>query len=224
MPELRVMLVDDHAVLRAGLRLLIDGQSDMTVTAEAGGMREALRLAGQSAADVIVMDLSLPDGDGVTATEQLVRQHPRLRIIGLTRHEEPGYLKRMLAAGARGYVLKQSVADGLLTAIRAVAAGETYIDPSFTRERRASPAEHGHAPARDAEPAPGATVRDLTAGELAVLQQIAWSHTNGEIAHLLGMSAADVAEHKACAMRKLGLRTRIAVLRYAEAQGWKREE
>lgn len=223
MSKLRVMLVDDHAVLRAGLQLLIDGQFDMTVVAEASDMREALQRVGAAAADVIVMDLSLPDGDGVMVTERILQRHPDLRVVGLTWHKDPGYLKRMLATGARGYVTKQSVADHLLTAIRTVAKGETYIDPSLTTTEQAQPLEDSAHTTREAarvsETAPGA----LTAEEVAVLQRVAWGHTNREIAEQLGMALIAVAEHKTQVMQKLGLRTRIDVLRYAEARGWKRE-
>jgi two-component system, NarL family, response regulator NreC len=224
MDDLRVMLVDDHAVLRAGLQLLIDGQPDMTVVVEAGSAEEAVQVVEQRTVDVIVMDLSLPDGDGITLTEQIVRQHPQVRVVGLTRHEERGYMERMLEVGARGYVLKQSVADHLLTAIRTVAAGETYIDPRFTTVDRVQQLEHGSSTIWEAVQAPEATINELTPDEVAVLQQIAGGHTNSQIADQLGMPSAAVAEHRARAMQKLGLRTRIDVLRYAEAQGWRVRE
>lgn len=220
MNELRVMVVDDHAVLRAGLQLLIDGQPDMTVVAEAGSAREAVQVVEQHDADVIVMDLSLPDGDGITLTEQILRRHPQVRVVGLTRHEERGYMERMLEAGARGYVLKQSVAEGLLTAIRTVAAGETYIDPRFTTVDRAQQLEPGGIAAREAVCVPEDIPSELTAEEVAVLQRVAWGYTNSQIAEQLGMPSARVAEHRAEAKQKLGLRTRIDVLHYAQAQGW----
>jgi DNA-binding NarL/FixJ family response regulator len=224
MNEIQVLLVDDHAQLRAELRRLIDSQPDLRLAAEAGGTQEAVRLALQGSFTVVVMDLSLPDGDGITATAEIMRQRPELRVLGLSRHEEVGYVERMLAAGARGYVLKRNIADGLLTAIRTVAAGGTYIDPSFVSKQPAQPREYGGITAREAVRAPAATDSDLSANEIAVLKRVAWGHSNREITEQLGMAEAAVAQHKVRAMQKLGLRMRIDVIRYAEAQGWRRDE
>ncbi|KAB8145546.1 response regulator transcription factor [Chloroflexia bacterium SDU3-3] len=217
MADLRVMLVDDHAVLRAGLQLLIDGQPDMCVVAEAGTMADAVERAGAHAPDVIVMDLSLAEGDGIAATAQILQRHPDIRVVGLTRHADRGYLRRMLSMGARGYVLKQTAAEALISAIRTVAAGGMYLDPSF-----AAAAQPGETPAGGSPRPPAPPDSALTALELAVLQGVARSHTNQEIAEQLGLAAALVADQKASAMHKLGLHTRIDVLRYATAQGWPR--
>jgi two-component system, NarL family, response regulator NreC len=224
MSEIQVLLVDDHVQLRAELRRLINNQPDLRLVAEAGGAQEAVRLALQGAFTVVVMDLSLPDGDGITATAEILQQRPELRVLGLSRHEDVGYLKRMLAAGARGYVLKRNIVDGLLTAIRTVAAGGRYIDPYFVRKQPEQPAEYGGGRAREAVRAPAATDSDLSADEIAVLKQVAWGHSNREITEQLGMAEATVAQHKVCAMQKLGLRTRIDVIHYAEAQGWRHDE
>lgn len=224
MSELRIMLVDDHAVLRAGLQLLIDGQPDMRVISEAGSVQEALRLVAETAVDVIVMDISLPDGDGIAATAQLRQICPGIQVVGLTRHADRGYMQRMLGVGARGYVLKQAIAEALINAIRIVAAGGTYIDPVFASEHQGHHTEHGDTLDLEAVRAPEDTTSELTADEVAVLQRVAWGYTNSEIAEHLGIPPATATEHKARAMRKLGLRTRIDVLRYAEAQGWKRAD
>jgi two-component system, NarL family, response regulator NreC len=130
----------------------------------------------------------------------------------------------MLAAGARGYVLKRNIANGLLTAIRTVAAGGTYIDPDFVSKQPAQPPKYGGSTAREAVRAPAATDSDLSADEIAVLKQIAWGHSNREIAEQFGMAEATVAQHKVRAMQKLGLRTRIDVIHYAESQGWRHDE
>lgn len=223
MAKIRVMIVDDHAVLRAGLQLLIDTQQDMVVVAEAGSMHAALELLGHAAADVVVMDVSLPDGDGVLLTQRMLQQYPQLRILALTWYKEQGYLRRMVAAGACGYVVKQSAADSLLNAIRAVAAGETYLDPIMNPEQAPQPQPDNSTAQkamRVSETAPGT----LTADETAVLQLVAWGYSNREIAEQRGMPLVKVTEHKARAMQKLGLQSRIDVLRYAEARGWKREE
>jgi DNA-binding NarL/FixJ family response regulator len=220
MTEVRVIVVDDHAVLREGLQQLINAQPDMTIVAEARGAGEALELTAEDPADVILMDLSLPDGDGIVVTEHILQRYPQARVVGLTRHEDRGYMRRMLRVGARGYVLKQNIANELLTAIRTVAAGETYIDRGFMG--RPHQREHDNSTAREAAHVPEPTESELSADEVVILQQVAVGCTNGEIAEQLGMPSVTVAEHKAHAMEKLGLRTRIDVLRYAEAQGWKR--
>ncbi len=224
MSEIQVLLVDDHAQLRAELRRLIDNQPGLRLVAEAGGAQEAVRLALQGSFTVVVMDLSLPDGDGITATAQIMQQRSELRVLGLSRHEEMGYVERMLAVGARGYVLKRNIANGLLTAIRTVAAGRTYIDPYFVSKQPAQLSEYGGITAREAVRAPAATNSDLSTDEIAVLKKIAWGHSNREIIEQLGMAEATVAQHKVRAMQKLGLRTRIDVIRYAESQGWRQDE
>jgi DNA-binding NarL/FixJ family response regulator len=192
------------------------------VVAEASGAQEALQLAMTCTIDVTVMDLSLPDGDGIEATEQILRRYPHIRVVGLTWHRDRSYLERMLKVGATGYVLKNNLTETLLTAIRAVAAGETYIDPRFSATDRAQQTEHGGTTPREAIRAARTTTGELSADELGVLQRVAWGYANSEIANQLGMAATTIAEHKAHAMRKLDLSTRIDVLRYAEAQGWKR--
>ena len=223
MHEIRVLLVDDHAALRAQLRQLISSQSDLHLVAEAGGAQEAVAIALRESLTVIVMDLSLPDGDGITATAEIVQQRPELRVLGLTLLEDHRYLERMLAAGARGYVLKHHIAEGLLTAIRTVAAGGTYIDPAFATKQRERVAA-GSATERKAARAPATPTSELNAEELAVLKRVVWGHTNHEIALQLDMPVPAVAEHKIRAMQKLSLRTRVDVVRYADAQDWKRTD
>lgn len=221
MNEIRVLLVDDHAELRAHMKQLISSQPDLQLVAEAGGAREAARLALEEAPTVVVMDLSLPDGDGISATAEILQQCPELCVLGLTRHEERGYLERMLAAGARGYVLKHHIATELLAAIRTVAVGGTYIDPAFDQKQREHPLV-GSTSEREAIYPSAAATSELTIEEEIVLKQVAAGYSNNEIAQQLGMLVSAVAEYKAHAMQKLSLRTRIDVIRYAEAQGWKR--
>jgi DNA-binding NarL/FixJ family response regulator len=223
MNHIRVLLVDNHAALRAQLRQLISSQGDLHLVAEAGTVREAVAIALREALTVIIMDLSLPDGDGISATAEILQQRPELRVLGLTRHEDRGYLARMLAAGARGYVLKHHIAEGLLTAIRTVAAGGTHIDPTFTTRQLERPTA-GSTAELEAARALATPTSELNAEELAVMKRVAWGHTNHEIALQLDMPAPAVAEHKAHAMQKLALRTRVDVVRYAEAQDWKRTD
>lgn len=223
MDAIRVLLVDDHAELRAELRRHIETQEDLRLVAEAGGAQEAVRLVMEQALTVVVMDLSLPDGDGITATAEIMQQRPELRVLGLSRHEDVGHVEQMLAAGACGYVLKRNSGDELLTAIRTVAAGGTYIDPALRSRQQEPELRYRDTTRKAADVGAGAT-SPLSADELAVLKRVAWGHSNHEIAGQLGMLASAVAEHKAQAMQKLGLRTRIDVVRYAEAQGWKHQE
>jgi len=223
MNTIRILLVDDHAELRAQLRHLLSSQPDLHLVAEAGGAQEAVAIALREELTVVVMDLSLPDGNGISATAKILRQRPELRVLGLTRHEDRDYLEQMLAAGARGYVLKHHIAEGLLTAIRTVAAGGTYIYPAFTTNQRERPGTSSTTK-REVGQAPAAAVGELTAEEQTVLKEVAAGYSNGEIAAQLDLFVSTVVEHKARAMQKLGLHTRIDVVRYAHAQGWKREE
>jgi DNA-binding NarL/FixJ family response regulator len=131
MPALRILLADDHAVLREGLAMLIDAQPDMDVVAQARSGREATHLCCSLKPDVAVVDISMPDMDGPETAEYIVEHCPGTRILALTRHGDNGYLRRMLAAGAAGYVLKRTAADALIHAIRTVAAGGVYVDPSL---------------------------------------------------------------------------------------------
>ena len=223
MNEIRVLLVDDHVQLRSAVRRLIESQPDMQLVAEAGSVREAVHLVQDEALTVVVMDLSLPDGDGIVATAEILQRRPDLRVLGLSRHEDPGHVARMRAAGASGYVLKRNAGVGLLTAIRTVAAGRTYIDPAFASKPREPQSFHTSTAAQVAVRAPAATESELCQDEVAVLQRVAGSHSNREIAEELGMPITAVIEHKAQAMAKLGLNTRIDVVRYVESRGWKRE-
>lgn len=218
MTKLRVLLVDDHAVLRAGLKLLINAQTDMTVVGEAGSGQEAIRQTKEHQPDIIVMDISLPDLSGAEATEQIKQAAAQVRVLALTRHSDQGYLRRLLRAGASGYVLKKTAADELINAIHIVAAGGTYLDPSVVGELVESFV--GRAATTDASQ----TLSELTEREAQVLRLIAWGHSNKEIASQLGISVKTVEYHKAHASEKLGLHSRTDILRYALAQGWLQDD
>jgi DNA-binding NarL/FixJ family response regulator len=212
-PVLRVLLADDHAVLRDGLTMLIDAQPDMDVVAQARGGREATRLCAIHAPDVVVLDVSMPDLDGAEAARRIRELSPQARILALTRHAEQGYLRRMLAAGASGYVLKRTAADALIHAIRTVAGGGTYIDPSLigglVSRAVGSPVESTDSPRIE-----------LSEREEQVLRLIAWGQSNKEVASELGLSVKTVESYKATALQKLQLRSRSDILRYALAQHW----
>jgi len=212
-PPLRILIADDHAIVRQGLKLLIDSQPDMTVVAEAADGTAALEQARALQPDVVVIDISMPGMSGLTATRALKQRHPDMTVIVLTRHEDDSYLEELLRAGASGYVLKQSAPAEFLQAIRAVAAGGIYLDPAMT-SRVADGMFAGHVQVSDAA---RATISDR---ETEVLRLVAVGHSNLEIAERLKISVKTVEVHKANAMRKLGLTGRVDVIRYGVLQGW----
>ena len=213
MAQLRILIADDHATVRQGLKLLIDSQPDMGVVGEAADGNDVLRQAAALKPDIIVMDISMPGMNGLIATRTLKRAQPRVSIVALTRHDDETYLDELLRAGASGYVLKQSAPMEFLQAIRAVAAGGIYLDPAMT-SRVADGLLAGHA---EVASQPRAT---LTERESEVLRLIAIGHGNKEIATQLTISVKTVEVHKANAMRKLGLTGRVDIIRYGVLQGW----
>jgi DNA-binding NarL/FixJ family response regulator len=213
MVPLRILIGDDHATVRQGLKLLIDSQPDMGVVGEAADGDGVLRQAEALKPDVIVIDISMPGVNGLVATRTLKRAHPAVSIVALTRHDDDTYLDELLRAGASGYVLKQSAPIEFLQAIRVVAAGGIYLDPAMT-SRVADGLLAGHA-----EVASQPRAR-LTGRETEVLRQIAVGHSNKEVAAQMKISVKTVEVHKANAMRKLGLTGRVDIIRYGVLQGW----
>jgi DNA-binding NarL/FixJ family response regulator len=211
MAKIRVLIADDHAVLRSGLRLLINAQPDMEVVGEAASGPEALDRAGSLRPDVLTLDLSMPGGRGIPVLERLRQQCPDTRVLVLTMHDAAAYLRAALAAGAAGYVVKTAADTELLTAIRAVAQGRTFVDLSL-------PAGAGGRPARPAQPGQAA----LSPRELAVLRLLAQGHTNQEAADRLFLSVKTVETYRARIAEKLGLRTRADLTRYAVEAGFLR--
>jgi DNA-binding NarL/FixJ family response regulator len=210
---LRILLADDHAIVRQGLKLLIDSQRDMGVVGETADGDGVLRQANALNPDVIVMDISMPGMNGLVATRRLKREQPQVAIVALTRHDDDTYLEELLRAGASGYVLKQSAPMELLQAIRAVAAGGVYLDPAMT-----SHVADGLL-SRNAETS-GQRHVTISERESQVLRLIAVGHSNKEIATQLDISVKTVEVHKANAMRKLGLTGRVDLIRYGVLQGW----
>jgi DNA-binding NarL/FixJ family response regulator len=210
---LRVVLADDHAVVREGLKALINGQLDMRVVGEAADGEEACRTTKKLAPDVLVIDLSMPILGGAEATIRVLRECPGVRVLALTVHEERVYLTQLLRAGASGYVLKRAAAAELVRAVRTVAAGGTYIDPAM-----AGSLVEGYLDGQDvaAQPARG----PLSEREQDVLMRIARGFSNKEIAAQLGLSVKTVETYKARMAEKLGLRSRVEIVRYAAQQGW----
>ena len=213
MNSLRVVLADDHEVVRAGLRALVDDSIGMKVVGEAGNGHEAIARAKELNPDVLVLDLSMPDMDGTSAAEILQRECPEVKVLALTAHEDRAHLTRLLQAGAAGYVLKRGAADDLVRAIRTVAAGATYVDPTFA----------GSLLRRAAQPSRvdlGGLVDPLSEREEEVLRRIAWGESNKEIAEHLGISTKTVETYKARISEKLGLKSRTEMVRYALQRGW----
>jgi len=218
MTRLRIVLADDHAVVRAGLELLINAQVDMEVVGQAADGREAVRQARECQPDVIVMDVSMPALGGVDATAQITRECPQVHVLTLTRHDDQGYLRHQLRAGAAGYVLKKTAADELINAIRIVAAGNIYVDPTLARELEEPLGE------RSASTEPDRSRGQLTQREEEVLRLIAWGRSNKEIAAQLGISVKTVEFHKANAAEKLHLHSRTDILHHALAQRWLQDD
>jgi DNA-binding NarL/FixJ family response regulator len=210
---LRVLLADDHVTVRHGLKLLIDGQPDMKVVAEASDGATAVKSAAALKPDVVVMDISMPGMNGLVATRALKKQQPGTAVITLTRHSDDAYLQELLRAGVSGYVLKQSAPTELLRAIREAAAGGQYLDSTLAARVTAGfLAREGRTVDK-----PGAA---LSQREAEVLRLIASGYSNKEIAGRLSLSVKTVEAHKANAMRKLGLNGRIDIVKYALLQGW----
>ena len=214
--KLRILLADDHETVREGLRMILNAQPDMQVVATAGDGREAVSQAERVTPDIVIMDISMPGMNGLAATMQLTEKHPGMKVLTLTRHADSSYLQQLLRAGASGYVLKQSRPAELLHAIRSVATGGKYLDAAI-----AAPVIGTYAKQMTA-PGPEPTT-PLSPRETEVLRLIAWGNTNKEIAARLDLSVKTVEAHKANGMRKLGMRGRIDIVRYALLQGWLHE-
>jgi DNA-binding NarL/FixJ family response regulator len=213
MTPLRIFLADDHAVVREGLKALIDAQDGMEVVGEAADGRAALEAATKLRADVVVMDISMPGLNGAKATEQLKRSCPRTKVLALTIHEDRGYLRQMLEAGASGYVLKRAAAEELVRAIRTVAAGGVYLDPSLASK------VVNHFVGKPGDSAVRNTT-DLSNREEEVVRHIAQGYSNKEIAARLALSVKTVETYKARSLEKLGYHSRADLVRYALERGW----
>lgn len=212
-PKLRVLLADDHQIVRDGLRLLIDGQPNMRVIGEAADGQEALRQAHQLLPDVIVMDLSMPRLNGLQATARLKAELPSLKVIALTAHEDESYLSQLCKAGASGYVLKRSAGEQLLAAITTVAKGGVHFEPSLASKALARQIS-GSSARRQLHPAA------LSDRERDVLIRVAWGFSNKEIAVELSLSVKTVETYKVRVSEKLGLHSRTELVQYALRQGW----
>lgn len=213
MSNIRVLIAEDHRTVREGLEMILQAQPDIEVVGEAGDGQAAIDMAKALNPDIVIMDVSMPKLNGLKATRELQRTRPNVKVLTLTRHKDDGYLQQLLRAGVSGYVLKQSPSTELLHAIRAIAAGGQYLDSSLTNRVLGSFVEKSGG--RNAPPQ-----REASERESEVLRLIAWGHSNKEIADRLDLSVKTVEVHKANAMRKLGMKSRIDIVQYAVLRGW----
>ena len=208
------MIADDHAILRSGLRLLVNAQADMEVVAEAPDGEQAVRAVHETTPDVALMDLTMPRTGGMRALQEIVRNCAKTRVLVLTMHDDPAYLRSVLAAGASGYVLKRSVDAELLAAIRAVHKGGTFVDPSLANVLVQDLLGKKDTKARRIRP-----VSILSNRELQVLRLVARGYTSQQIAKQILVGVKTVETYRSRLTQKLGLRTRSDVVRFAVQMG-----
>jgi two-component system, NarL family, response regulator NreC len=209
---IRLLIVDDHAVVRSGLKMLLENERDVEIVGEASSASEAIEAAMRLKPNVILMDIGLPDLSGIDATREIKKREADLAIVALTIHEDEEYFFKMLEAGASGYVPKRAAPEELLTAIRAAASGQVYLYPSLAKLLVRDFLDGGRAPEEQ-------TSSDLTDREQEVLTYLAEGASNEEIAASLVISPKTVARHRENIMRKLNLHSRSELVRYAIRKG-----
>jgi len=208
----RLLLVDDHAVVRSGLRMLLENEHDVEIVGEAGNAEEAIAAAMTLNPNVIIMDIGLPDLSGIDATREIKKRLPDVSIVALTIHEDEEYFFKMLEAGASGYVPKRAAPDELITAIRAAANGQVYLYPSLAKLLVRDFLSGGR-------PIDDQTTSDITSREQEILTYLAEGANNEEIAKSLVISPKTVSRHRENIMRKLNLHSRAELVRYAIRKG-----
>jgi two-component system response regulator NreC len=213
MSRIRLLLVDDHEVVRTGLRMLLENQSDLAIVAEASTGAEADRLADEYDPDVVVMDITLPDISGIEATRRMKQKHPQIAVVALTIHEDEQYFFEMLQAGASAYVPKRAAPDDLISAIRAANLGEIYLYPSLAKALVSDYLGRNRTELEEQK------LENLTPREQEVLELLAAGLSNDEIADRLVISPYTVARHRENLMRKLDLHNRSELVKYAIRKG-----
>ena len=209
-----VLIVDDHPVVRSGLKALLEAEEDIEAVGEAGNVRDAVFRARALKPDVILMDVVMPGGSGIEATPAVLKEAPETKVLVLSMQDDPSYVREAFAAGASGYMLKEAADEEVVTAVREVAGGGRYVHPALGARLVAAEAEER---ARaEADP--------LTDREREVLRLLALGHTNQEIAKALFLSVRTVETHRAHIMQKLRLSTRAELVRHAMEQGLLTEE
>ncbi|MCB2178423.1 response regulator transcription factor [bacterium] len=214
MSEIRVLIADDHAVLRVGLKLFINSQADMVCVGEADNGKHAITQTKELQPDVLLLDIGMPELGGLEALPELVKAAPNTQILVLTMHSEDHYLRQALSLGAAGYVLKKAADQELLSAIRAVNQGEIYIHPSLTRTLLENMLPETASQQEQTAKNP------LSEREEEVIQEVARGYSNQEIADRLSISIKTVETYRSRAMRKLGLNNRSELVRYALKNNW----
>jgi two-component system response regulator NreC len=206
---IRIVVVDDHAVVRSGLRLLLDAEDDLEVVGDAGNVREAVFEVRAAKPDIVLLDVTMPDESGIEGLPKLLREAPDAKVLMLSMEDDPSYVREAFAAGASGYVLKEAVDAEVVAAVRDVAAGKRYVHPALGARMVAADAAAQAANAAD----------PLSDREREVLRLLALGHTNQEIAKQLYISVRTAETHRAHIMRKLQLSTRAELVRYAIEHG-----
>jgi DNA-binding NarL/FixJ family response regulator len=208
MKRIRILLADDHAVVRQGFKMILSAEKDMEIVGEAGNGREAVEQAEQLRPDIVVMDVAMPELNGIEATRRLATSMPHTRVIALSMHKDSVYVREILRAGARGYLLKDSGAGDLVSAIRAVASGESYLSPAVSNAVLDDYRRHVTNP-----------IDLLTSREREVLQMLAEGKTNKEIAVVLNLSVYTVDAHRGRIMEKLNVHSINELVRFAVRNG-----
>jgi DNA-binding NarL/FixJ family response regulator len=208
MKRIRILLADDHQVVRQGFKMILGAQPDMEIVGEAGNGREAVDRAGELRPDIVVMDVAMPELNGIEATRRLIEAVPHARVLALSMHKDNVYVREILRAGARGYLLKDSPAGDLVAAVRAVAAGEGYLSPAVSNAVLDDYRKHVTDP-----------IDLLTSREREVLQMLAEGKTNKEVAEVLNLSVYTVDAHRGRIMEKLNLHSINELVRFAVRNG-----
>ncbi len=214
MNKINVLITEDHKTVRQGLKMIVAAETDMEVVGEAGNGHEAIKLTRELQPDVIIMDISMPELNGIEATEELKKIAPSVKILTLTRHTDKAYIHKLMQAGVSGYVLKQSEPDELIRAIRKIAGGGNYLDPAITEtvfDICATKQDKPHGEVRYAK---------LSDRESEVLRLISRGFSNKEIAVQLKTSIKTIETQKSSALRKLNISGRNEIVNYAILQGW----
>lgn len=208
---IKVLIADDHAIVRAGLRALIHAESTMELVGEADGGYETIDLVEKTQPDVLVLDLSMPDLDGIAVTKQIKPPFPNVHILILTIHEDQALLREAIKAGASGYILKHAAESELISAIQRILRGDLYVDPAMVRLLLQEPTAPLTVPPKSTEA--------LTQREIEVLKLIVQGYTNRQIGEELNISFRTVESHRASLSEKLGMHSRVELVRYAREHG-----
>jgi two-component system response regulator NreC len=209
--SIRILIADDHGLLRAGLRALLNAEPDLDVVGEAMDGEQALKLTRSLQPDIVLMDISMPGCGGIEAAQLLTKEHANVRVLMLTVHEDTELLQEAIRSGAAGYIVKRAVESELVNAIRAVSRGDLYIHPVMTRALFSNTL-----PVSAEKPE---TIEELTPREVEILRLLAQGHINREIAQLLSLSIRTVESHRANILGKLNLHSRVELVRYAKERG-----